>query len=411
MKDCKDIIMHRKDTKKWLFILFNIGPEAMKMKYECEFTVEEGVLDNSESGKEVTCAPPPPSSPPSHSLSWILIGLLALMFLYSCLITAFYIRLTCSATDPENSTYVEMRKAPRPCSPVDIYSNQQKNTIDSESLQVDSSNPEERTPAALVNDVAPRPAANNNSVALGEEPFQPKEFTFPARRKPTPDQSGVLLAHILQSFIALITAALNLLVIISISHFRHRQTFSLSLFMIEKQLHTPTILLILSLAVSDFLVGLILMPVYILLTEACWYFVLFGSWFDHVKSWLNAEDEEHIMHISYEQMIMDLKDSVCNMAQFLQKSLDDEAIEKIADRCLFKNMKKNNMSNYSTASRELLDQTKSEFLRKSSSAACLSLIGSSAACLYLIGSPAASLSLIGSPAASLSLIGSSAACP
>ncbi|KAK1902420.1 Sulfotransferase 2B1 [Dissostichus eleginoides] len=90
--------------------------------------------------------------------------------------------------------------------------------------------------------------------------------------------------------------------------------------------------------------------------------VLFGSWFDHVKSWLNAEDEEHIMHISYEQ-IMDLKDSVCNMAQFLQKSLDDEAIEKIADRCLFKNMKKNNMSNYSTAS-HLLDQTKSEFLRK-----------------------------------------------
>ncbi|KAF3837225.1 hypothetical protein F7725_004689, partial [Dissostichus mawsoni] len=64
---------------------------------------------------------------------------------------------------------------------------QQKNTIDSESLQVEtdnchSSNPEERTPAALINDVAPRSAANNNSVALGEEPFQPKEVTFPARR-------------------------------------------------------------------------------------------------------------------------------------------------------------------------------------------------------------------------------------
>ncbi|KAJ4922024.1 hypothetical protein JOQ06_004043, partial [Pogonophryne albipinna] len=92
--------------------------------------------------------------------------------------------------------------------------------------------------------------------------------------------------------------------------------------------------------------------------------VMFGSWFDHVKSWLNAADEEHIMHISYEQMIMDLKDSVGNMAQFLQKPLDHEAIEKIADRCLFKNMKKNNMSNYSTVPRELLDQTKSEFLRK-----------------------------------------------
>lgn len=32
--------------------------------------------------------------------------------------------------------------------------------------------------------------------------------------------------------------------------------------------------------------------------------VAFGSWFDHVKSWLNAEDKDHIMYISYEEMIM-----------------------------------------------------------------------------------------------------------
>ncbi|XP_070783036.1 sulfotransferase family 2, cytosolic sulfotransferase 2 [Enoplosus armatus] len=92
--------------------------------------------------------------------------------------------------------------------------------------------------------------------------------------------------------------------------------------------------------------------------------VIFGSWFDHVKSWLNAEDKEQIMYISYEEMIMDLKDSVARIAQFLEKSLDTEVVEKIADRCLFKNMKQNDMSNYSAVPREVMDQTKSEFLRK-----------------------------------------------
>ncbi|XP_041806710.1 trace amine-associated receptor 13c-like [Chelmon rostratus] len=76
-------------------------------------------------------------------------------------------------------------------------------------------------------------------------------------KKPMLPQSDAMLIYILLSIISLLTAALNLLVIISISHFR--------------QLHSPTNLLILSLAVSDFLVGLLLMPIEILLTEACWY--------------------------------------------------------------------------------------------------------------------------------------------
>ncbi|XP_051259326.1 trace amine-associated receptor 13c-like isoform X2 [Dicentrarchus labrax] len=76
-------------------------------------------------------------------------------------------------------------------------------------------------------------------------------------RKPEPPHTDTVLIYILLSSIALLTAVLNLLVIISISHFRH--------------LHTPTNLLLLSLAASDLFVGLLLMPVEIIYIEACWY--------------------------------------------------------------------------------------------------------------------------------------------
>ncbi|XP_062381982.1 sulfotransferase 2B1-like isoform X2 [Sardina pilchardus] len=95
-----------------------------------------------------------------------------------------------------------------------------------------------------------------------------------------------------------------------------------------------------------------------------YYYVMFGSWFDHVKGWIHAKHQENILYIFYEEMIMDLKESVRKLSSFLGKSLGEELIEKISDHCVFKNMKQNQMSNYSLVPAEFLDQNKSEFLRK-----------------------------------------------
>ncbi|XP_047225520.1 trace amine-associated receptor 13c-like [Girardinichthys multiradiatus] len=87
------------------------------------------------------------------------------------------------------------------------------------------------------------------------------ELCFPqlnsSCRKPTLHWSKAVLLNTVLSFICLTTVFLNLLIIISISQFR--------------KLHTTTNILLLSLAVSDFLVGLLLMPGEILRSTTCWF--------------------------------------------------------------------------------------------------------------------------------------------
>ncbi|KAL2084470.1 hypothetical protein ACEWY4_019988 [Coilia grayii] len=92
--------------------------------------------------------------------------------------------------------------------------------------------------------------------------------------------------------------------------------------------------------------------------------VLFGKWTDHVKSWRKADLGDRILHITYEEMVEDLKGAVRCISDFLGQKMSEETLEKVVSHCSFNTMKTNSMSNYSLVPQEVLDTKKSNFLRK-----------------------------------------------
>ncbi|XP_026888953.2 trace amine-associated receptor 13c-like [Electrophorus electricus] len=104
--------------------------------------------------------------------------------------------------------------------------------------------------------------------------------------------AGLLMfLYVISGIVVLLTVCGNLLIIISVCHF--------------KQLHTPTNMLILSLAVSDCLVGVFVMPFHFMwLIETCWNFdSVFCVVFNLVSAHLTAVSVQNVALISVDRFI------------------------------------------------------------------------------------------------------------
>ncbi|KAM3821211.1 3-beta-hydroxysteroid sulfotransferase-like [Vipera latastei] len=96
--------------------------------------------------------------------------------------------------------------------------------------------------------------------------------------------------------------------------------------------------------------------------------LLFGTWFDHVKSWLAYKNEKKFLLLVYDEL---LKVDRClpllhqgSICEFLGKNLDPAAVDSVVANASFGVMKSNKMVNYTMVPEELMDEKISPFLRK-----------------------------------------------
>ncbi|XP_037372803.2 sulfotransferase 2B1 isoform X2 [Talpa occidentalis] len=92
--------------------------------------------------------------------------------------------------------------------------------------------------------------------------------------------------------------------------------------------------------------------------------VPFGSWFDHIKGWIQMQGKENFLFITYEELKQDLPGCLKRICQFLDRPLDEEALGSVIAHSTFEAMKANKMSNYTLLPTSLLDHSQGKFLRK-----------------------------------------------
>ncbi|XP_015262170.1 PREDICTED: sulfotransferase 1A3-like [Gekko japonicus] len=92
--------------------------------------------------------------------------------------------------------------------------------------------------------------------------------------------------------------------------------------------------------------------------------VHYGSWFQHVQGWLSCQKEMDLFWVTYEELHQDLRDCVERLSAFLGCPLQPGQIEAIQEHSSFASMRANPMVNYTLVPQEILDSSKSTFMRK-----------------------------------------------
>ena len=89
--------------------------------------------------------------------------------------------------------------------------------------------------------------------------------------------------------------------------------------------------------------------------------VPYGSWFEHVKEWMDHKDNNNIFFVTYEDLSKNTSVVIKSLAEFIGKNLDVDTIEKIKTITSFSSMKENEKLNLEA---EIFDKKESPFLRK-----------------------------------------------
>lgn len=92
--------------------------------------------------------------------------------------------------------------------------------------------------------------------------------------------------------------------------------------------------------------------------------VPFGSWFDHIKGWLQMKDNSNFFFITYEDLKKDHRGAVKKICKFLGKELEEQTIDVVVEQSSFSMMKRNNMCNNKMAPDYIINPNKNNFMRK-----------------------------------------------